>query len=746
MADRTMDLNAALEGEPSAGTVLEVLEELKSSSLNAPTAGLLAAFSTLVNKTIYDFVDIDFVPAFLNITGIGCIISQLAMLVRTQPQSPKISVLVTLLENTLLRDPTLIRRVAEAQPMEAQNLFVGSRLFAVTSTLKYKTWVADGKEYSNWVAEQLLAFDEIPPSLLDKLFKLGYAKPAFCKILATDHTKFADAFSALRPSQQQYCLSHGALPALENVSVEAAGAILKFLDPKVNLVSLAEQYSLNIQLAVVSISDNFTADSLKLLAMWGDTSTIQTTSMAYQTAQTQMLISFACHMSAQQAKEVTKSMQFLTAISNRLEALSERARLMGTLVADMFSDKAGEKLRFGLDGGEWNFSVYTAGSLASALLELKEPKRHDYELTSAPLAPAPGSDDEDDEAAVGDSDDEEDEKTVAPPVYVKTLLEYLSSDSYEQHYSALHHGRSLIYRKAEFGSEVSQYAPELLVLLAGLGDKFNIRNFAELRQGIMTAIVVVDPTRAEIVANLALTGDLSLFQRMSLMSTLVLAAQELASYKGTQEPVSKLLPTSQHNSFVSDVDLLVNSVQNTLVVDTRDKLTEELSEELGGPKVLRVSKRLQKQGEPAKPTGVNKFAKVAARYFFFPLAVHRPRRAGAYTPMLHAHIIKTLGLLVYYAYPSNDMPDMVAEMLDILLVQTETDVVIIEAIYTALLVLCDVAGGILVSRYPQKLAGLYDWARQSWQTVPDDKVQKLGAGVVLRLGELVDQISKLLET
>lgn len=729
-----MDWKAVLDARPSEQQVRDILEALEAENLNEPTPRLLSVFSTLVNQTVFDLQSLNYVPVFQSITGLGCIISQLAILLNNEPQSPRIPVLVSLLESVLNRQ-TLIRDLRTVKPNETQAIFVGSRLFATTSMIKSDTWIADGSQYTVWVVAQLAKFD--PPALLiDKTFKLGYAKDAFLAFLSNPE-KFKAVLDDMRPSQQQYAFVHGGFPSLEKLSVESTAAILKYLDPKIDLIALAEQFPLGIQLASVCITKDFVSATTKLLSMWGDRAAIQTVSMVYQTAQTQMLVSLACHMSAADAKKVIGSLEFISAISHRLESLSERARLMGTLVADMLSQKAGDKLKFAMESGEWNFQVYTPRPLTEALAELDAPKHPELELTPAPIVPDKGSDDEGE--AVGDSDDEDDEKIVAQPVYIKTLLEYLSSDSYEQIQSGLQYGSQLIYRKADFGSEVHQYAPELLVLLAGLGDKFNIRNFSELRQQIMTAILVADYTQGELIAKLALTGDLSLFQRMSLMSTMVLAAKELSNYVEPEMAPSKLLPEAQHKVFAKDIDSLVYSLQDRLVLDTKAKVTEDL----GGPQVLRVSKKLQLQ--KASTQGTNKFAKVAARYFFFPLAVHRPRRAGDYTPMILGHLIKTLGLLIYYAYPSNDMPDMVSELLDMLVSLSGTEPVLIEAAYTALLVLCDVAGGILVSRYPQKLAALYDWARQSWQDVPDDRIQKLGAGVVLRLGDLVEQISKMLE-
>lgn len=723
-----------LDSQPSEEQVKSVLEALGAVNLNEPTPELLAAFSTLVNQTIFDLPALSYEGVFQSITGLGCIISQLGILMNSVNQSPRIPVLVSLLESVFDRQ-TLIRDLWIAKPNEAQAIFVGSRLLSTTSMLKSDTWVADGKQYSAWVAAQLLVFD--PPALLvDKTFKLGYARDAFLAFLASPE-KFKHCLHSMRPAQQRYAFAHGGFPSLEYLTVESSAAILKYLDPSIDLVALAQQFPLSLRLASACIVKDFVAVTRKLLSSWGDRAAIQTVSMAYQAAQTQILVSLACHMSAQDAKVIMGSMEFISAISHRLESLSERARSMGTLVADMLSQKAGDKLKFAMESGEWNFQVYTPRPLADALAELKAPKHPELELTPAPITAEKGSDDEGGPA--GDSDDEEDEKPVAQPVYIKTLLEYLSSDSYEQIQSGLQYGSQLIYRKADFGTEVHQYAPELLVLLAGLGDKFNIRNFSELRQQIMTAILVVDYTQGELVAKLALTGDLSLFQRMSLMSTMVLAAKELSNYVEPEVAASKLLPEAQHKTFAKDIDSIVYSLQDRLVLDTKAKMTEEL----GGPQVLRVSKKLQLQKGPSR--GTNKFAKIAARYFFFPLAAHRPRRAGDYTPMILGHLLKTLGLLIYYAYPSNDMPDIVSELLDMLVVLSGTEPVLIEAAYTALLVLCDVAGGILVSRYPQKLAALYDWARQSWQDVPDERVQKLGAGVVLRLGDLVEQISKMLE-
>jgi telomere length regulation protein len=112
----------------------------------------------------------------------------------------------------------------------------------------------------------------------------------------------------------------------------------------------------------------------------------------------------------------------------------------------------------------------------------------------------------------------------------------LQSDKYEQISLGLKSAPDLIRRKATFGTELSDHAVNLSRVLVSMQDTFEMENFQELRQGALIAVVASTPKEVlPYFVHVYFTGDMSLQQRLILLSVLGLGAREIA---GLEKPVS----------------------------------------------------------------------------------------------------------------------------------------------------------------------------------------------------------------
>lgn len=108
-------------------------------------------------------------------------------------------------------------------------------------------------------------------------------------------------------------------------------------------------------------------------------------------------------------------------------------------------------------------------------------------------------------------------------------MKYLQANEYEKVNIGLKAAPDLVRRKATFGTELSDQAYDLARILVGLQDTFDMEEFQELRQAALIALTASAP---EIVASYLIsvyfTGDISIQQRLIILSALGLGARELA--------------------------------------------------------------------------------------------------------------------------------------------------------------------------------------------------------------------------
>lgn len=223
---------------------------------------------------------------------------------------------------------------------------------------------------------------------------------------------------------------------------------------------------------------------------------------------------------------------------------------------------------------------------------------------------------------------------IYPCRYIRDLIAGLrDTENYDRHRLALQTAASLIRRKANFGTEVSDHVGELVTQLVGLSDKFKIEKFAELRLQGMIAVLVAQPLKmGQWFSKTYFNGEYSMGQRASILTTLSMGARELAGYReedaalsgATAAPEtlfpSKKLPDKYHAIYdpnAAPVDALAKRLERAII----QPMAIEAADTFAGPNALKVrtfSSRMEVEKKRKKAIP-NELAKIVAEGFFFPL-------------------------------------------------------------------------------------------------------------------------------
>lgn len=220
--------------------------------------------------------------------------------------------------------------------------------------------------------------------------------------------------------------------------------------------------------------------------------------------------------------------------------------------------------------------------------------------------------------------------------YIRDLIAGLrDNENLDRHKLAISTAPSLIRRKANFGTEVTEQIEELASLLVGLSDKYEIERFQEMRLQGMIAVLIAQPLQmGQWFARTYFSGDYSIGQRASILSTLGLGARELAGFQkedanltgGEMIPEnafpSKKLPEKLHKIFsVEQSSSPLNSISQSLENFMLQPMALSAADQFSGPNALKVrtfSSRMAVEKKRQKPIP-NALAKIVAEGFFLPL-------------------------------------------------------------------------------------------------------------------------------
>ncbi|KAI9850859.1 MAG: telomere binding protein [Thelocarpon superellum] len=432
----------------------------------------------------------------------------------------------------------------------------------------------------------------------------------------------------------------------------------------------------------------------KSLQQFGDSVYMKHTPVLYQEVNAQVLLLAAGYVhraSAAKLASICRSSVYLNAISNRLSASSQRSRFLGVIVGTTISeliDAPDKRLTFGMeeledDGARWYQSLTRVKDRIGKLEDLVAPNervsgkggprkitpRPTIETHTSKIISIEEVDDDEDEIEDDDDDDDDDDDEFRPyekpdsdaedseedatmvqrnkptaPVYIRDLINGLrDTENYDRQRLALTNAATLIRRKANFGTEVSEHLEELATLLVGLADKYDMDRFAEMRQQAMIATLVARPLRmGQWFSRTFFEGDYSIGQRMSILNTLGMGAREVAGFAEEDGKITgatsllntsfptKQLPVHLHQLYASEhqrqhkqeqrrieVDELASRLERTMI----EPMALEAADKVTGPNALKVrtfSSRMEVEKKRKKPVA-NELAKIVAAGFFFPL-------------------------------------------------------------------------------------------------------------------------------
>ncbi|KOS38627.1 hypothetical protein ACN38_g10540 [Penicillium nordicum] len=339
---------------------------------------------------------------------------------------------------------------------------------------------------------------------------------------------------------------------------------------------------------------------IRSLEQFGDKFSVKHVPNVIQNATAQVILLAAGHLyrlDQAQVKEVGRSAAYLNAVSNRLAASSNRARLLGMIVGTGISELIEEPdkvLKFDLEmrseEAVWYLrltKVQDEVGSPESIKALQEALPANPELVRSKPAQKPKAqssrhhtskivaieeveDSDKDEEEEEDDDlipyekpdddayDSDDDPTLiqrnkpTPPVYIRDLIPSLrDTENVERYHLAITTAPSLIRRKIGFGTELAEQVEELALTIVGLQNDNNHPSFHESRLQSMIALIVSEPFKmGRWFTAIYFDGDISQVQRSAVLTALGLSARELAG-NGEDDAKALRLPTTGDTSFPS---------------------------------------------------------------------------------------------------------------------------------------------------------------------------------------------------
>ncbi|PNP42626.1 hypothetical protein TGAMA5MH_05367 [Trichoderma gamsii] len=395
-----------------------------------------------------------------------------------------------------------------------------------------------------------------------------------------------------------------------------------------------------------------------------------------------------------------------------------------------------------------------------------------------------------------DPEDSDDDATLVQrnkpkaPVYIRDLILYLrDTESYDKQKLALQNAPVLIRRKANFGTEVSSHADELAGLFVGLQDKFDIEEFNDLKlQGMMALIVAQPKSMAPWFSRTFFEGDYSLSQRTQVLVAIGLSARELAGFdtseyqssasfpsKRLPEKIEQLYLDSTTNQSETNPSSQLKALPSTALDTITQSLTSSFLEPLAakaadattGPDILKLQTftsryKSKSKAKPRVRSIPNTTAALIADSFFYPLTAHfqvalRSSKPLILNPALLALYLQTLGVIVHAAGPSTlSLPQLTSELWNLLLAvrtHTQDDMGALKGWLVAMASLLEVNDGDmrrLCETQGREVVETREWASAVFGRIrgedggEENEVKMLSAGVLIKLGEAIEQYQALL--
>ncbi|CAI4063492.1 hypothetical protein SUVZ_07G3340 [Saccharomyces uvarum] len=363
------------------------------------------------------------------------------------------------------------------------------------------------------------------------------------------------------------------------------------------------------------------------------------------------------NLNKNQKEDISHSSQFLNGVTKHLGSNKREARERAMFIAKLLSDNELKYesdfkidlpyLKFENNGDDEiiNFQSLKNPSVFNTHVEVKNNKI--IEISSRIQSLTMGDGDSDDEN-YDDDDDDDDDECVKRIVFLKDLMrEYESTGESRKArvIPLLKQTVKLVRQKAHFPLEVGYYVQGILSSLACLNNEFDESLFEQWRINALVSVLVVLPEKVTGAMKILFNSELSLQQRMSLLSALGLSAREL---RGLDDP-TVIKPKFDFPTDRLPWDSQIHGNATLAEVQESSSLMKET-------KTVWKSRKLGTGQEKGTQNLFRKYANL----FFYPLAHGwlNGIEVGTYNQLFKSHYLTTLRIIYSCANPVHDFEAM----------------------------------------------------------------------------------------
>ncbi|CAI4062938.1 hypothetical protein N7582_002256 [Saccharomyces uvarum] len=469
-------------------------------------------------------------------------------------------------------------------------------------------------------------------------------------------SSFQKIVSSSSPLDQKRLVTKFLIPYVQahltEVNINDVRKILRRFDLNkiMSLTVLLEIQSLPLKEIIVRLIDNGTSVKVAnaLVSQFAD---FADDDVDAKTCELLVLLT-VYNLNKNQKEEISHSSQFLNGVTKHLGSNEREARERAMFVAKLLSDNELKyesefkidmpNLKFETDGDDENINFQSLKNPYVFNTHVEAQNNKIIEISGRVESLAMGDGDSDDE------NDDDDDECIKRIVFLKDLLrEYeRTGESREARLiPLLRQTVKLVRQKTDFPLEVGYYAQGILSSLACLNNEFDEPLFEQWRINALVSVLVVLPEKVTGAIKILFNSELSLQQRMSLLSALGLSAREL---RGLDDP-TVIKPT-----FDFPTDRLPwdrQSYGNATLVEV-----QESSSLMKETKTVWKSRKLGRDQEKGTQ---NRFRK-HANLFFYPLAHGwlNGIEVGTYNQLFKSHYLTTLRIIYSCADPVHDFEAM----------------------------------------------------------------------------------------
>ncbi|KAF8160588.1 telomere length regulation protein-domain-containing protein [Pholiota molesta] len=558
-----------------------------------------------------------------------------------------------------------------------------------------------------------------------------------------------------------------------------------------------------------------------VLDLWASPEHIKHSLISRHRYTTALFLLTASYLPASSTSTLVSNPTFIKGISTYISHLDPAVRRCGMLAAEVIAQRAEKKLAFGDwegddQGRPWCQVASPANDIPRAtFVPTLSGYDSDDSMTGYASPPSSSRSSSPTPAELAEIEAEPTlnvgRQKVARPVYLAQLGDLLrgstavgaakgggpddphEADRIEM---GLTVAEELIRRKMGYGTELEENAVNLVCILLGMNNNYELDGFDEKRQGALRALVVGAPTKAApTLIQEFFKNQYSVEQRFVALNALALGARELAGL-----PVPPTRVPEQRTAFPSKT-LPAPLHRNRLTLE-KERAASETAPEIVRERRLRLQKPRPGVTELPAPSDLNpysaqqaplarpptRFIDVAAAHFIMPLihafwaflrdeqarearTAHQPGRGR---PLVLAQLLRTLAILVHAAQHAPEWIGIVAPGALELAVTAELEAdgaaaaeedrqakeaaVLTAALELALVVLngaLELDGGrILGLEHTTLVLGLREWAEKVFTSLErglrvqgggglhEVKLSRAAAGVLLKIDELMGKWSR----